>query len=100
VWWLAWKERPNFAMLAAGIGIVLGVWYLKRTAAAELDQRVSVRGFWRAHQAEAVGACIDGVRREWEYGLNYYSSHALPVCATDASPRIREENGRLVIAPR
>jgi len=100
VWWLAWKERPNFAMFAAGMGIVLGMWYVKRTAAPELDQRVSVRGFWRAHQMEAASACIDGVRREWEYGLNYYASHALPVCATEASPRIREENGRLVIAPR
>ena len=93
VWWLSWSGKPSLAMIAAGMAVVFGVAYFKGAAFPELDDRVSVRGFWRTHQAE--GACLEGVPRAWEYGLNYYASHALHACAADETPRIAVVDGRL-----
>ena len=46
-----------------------------------LDQRYSVRGFWRENAAQiGSDACVKDVRRDWMYGLNYYAGHALPEC--------------------
>ena len=75
------------------MAVVFGVAYFEGAAFPELDDRVSVRGFWRTHQAE--GACLDGVPRAWEYGLNYYAGNPLHACAADESPRIAVVDGRL-----
>lgn len=98
VWWLAWRNRPVLASLAVAGAMFLGATYEKWKIYPELDQRVSVRGFWRTVPPEAAGACIAGVRREWEYGLNYYAGHPLPEC--DAAPRVRiiVKDGRLALA--
>jgi 4-amino-4-deoxy-L-arabinose transferase-like glycosyltransferase len=96
VWWLAWREKPNLAMIAAGMTIVFGVAYLKGKTFPILDDRVSVRAFWRANHP--VNACIENVRRDWEYGLNYYAGHALPECGdTETGPRITVADQRLTI---
>jgi 4-amino-4-deoxy-L-arabinose transferase-like glycosyltransferase len=100
VWWLAWRERPNLAILAAGMTVVFAMAYVKGSVFSELDRRVSVRGFWRAHQAEAANACVENIRRDWEYGLNYYAGHPLPPCSEGSAPRIRQQGGSLVIVPR
>jgi 4-amino-4-deoxy-L-arabinose transferase-like glycosyltransferase len=98
VWWLSWRDRPILAVLLMAGAIFFGVTYEKWKIYPVLDQRVSVRGFWRASQPQAGGACIEGVRREWEYGLNYYAGHALPQC--DAAPHVRivVKDGRLALA--
>ena len=81
VWWLSWTEKPNLAMITAGMAVLFGVAYFKATTLPALDREVSVRGFWRGHRAEIAGACVDqNVRREWVYGLDYYAGHALPAC--------------------
>ena len=36
-----------------------------------LDERVSVRRFWRANREQTADVCLDHVRRDWEYGSNY-----------------------------
>ena len=97
VWWLAWRERPNLAMLAAGVTIVFALAYVKGSAFPELDRRVSARGFWRAHKDAVSNACLDGVRREWEYGLNYYADHALGPCSGSSKVRIAERDRTLVV---
>jgi hypothetical protein len=61
-----------------------------------MEERVSVRGFWRAHQPQAAAACLDGVSRTPAYGLNYYVGRPLEPC-DGGSPRISVENGRLVL---
>ena len=96
VWWLAWREHPNLAMLAAGLAVLFATAYVKAKTFPELDQRVSVRGFWRAHQNEAANACVDSIRREWDYGLNYYAGHRLPACEPGQVPEISQDHGRLV----
>jgi 4-amino-4-deoxy-L-arabinose transferase-like glycosyltransferase len=98
VWWLAWRDRVTEAILTIGIAIIAAVTYLKIETFPILDERVSVRGFWRANQSRAANACLDNVRRDWEYGLNYYAGHAMPACTNDQMrPRIAVKDQRLVL---
>ncbi|MGA3189111.1 MAG: glycosyltransferase family 39 protein [Bryobacteraceae bacterium] len=99
VWWLSWSGKPSLAILAAGMAVVFGVAYFKGAAFPELDDRVSVRGFWRTHSADTAGACLDGVGRTWEYGLNYYAERPFSACAPDQAPRISVVQGRLTVEP-
>lgn len=101
VFWLCWSEKPNLAMLAAGISVFFGVVYLKAATLPALDRDVSVRAFWREH-SDAIGqSCVGGdVRREWIYGLDYYAGRPLPACdgAKNISS-IEVRDGRLAIVP-
>ncbi len=99
VFWLSWSGKPSLAMIAGGMAVVFAAAYLKGSAFPVLDDRVSVRGFWRAHQAQASGACLDGVGRTWEYGLNYYAGKPFHVCSAAATPRIAVVEGRLTVRP-
>jgi 4-amino-4-deoxy-L-arabinose transferase-like glycosyltransferase len=97
VWWLSWSSKPSLAILTAGLAVVFGAAYFKGATFPELDDRVSVRGFWITHGAEASGACLDGVGRTWEYGLNYYAQRPFHNCAAGETPRIAVVDGRLTI---
>jgi len=97
-WWLAWRENTNLAIATVVAGAMIGLVYVKVKTFPILDQRVSVRGFWREHSGEASGACVDdGVRREWRYGLNYYAGRDLATCTADDQVRIADHDRRLVI---
>ena len=110
VWWLARGEpqnpgqtgKPNLAMVTIGMAVVFGVAYLKGVAFPALDERVSVRAFWRAHSSQVVASCVGAeVRREWWYGLNYYADRALPDCTAEfPGARISMKDDALVIVPR
>jgi len=101
VWWLASREKALLAILAIGMGIMFGLAYVKGTAFPILDARVSVRGFWRANQVQLAGACLDeAVRRDWQYGLNYYVRHPLPLCVTsepEPRPKVTVHDKRLTL---
>jgi 4-amino-4-deoxy-L-arabinose transferase-like glycosyltransferase len=100
VWWLAWREKTTLAVIATGVAVGVGVLYVKEKTFPILEDRVSVRAFWRSHQPQARDACIDpGVRREQQYGLNYYAPYPLAECANSVSrPRIELLDGRLSVA--
>ncbi len=98
VWWLAWRDRIVLSILTAAMSVVFGLAYVKGKVFPILDQRVSVRGFWRANTAQAANACLENVRRDWEYGLNYYAGRPLPDCDAEQRPRITVQDGRLVLA--
>jgi len=99
VWWLSWTERPNLAIVAAGMSILFGVAYFKATTLPPLDRDVSVRSFWRAHRAAINAACVAAeLRRDWVYGLNYYAGHPLPSCSDTPLPnQIGVRANRLVL---
>jgi len=93
---LAWMDRKEWAMLAAAIAAVAALLYLKATAFPPIEERVSVRGFWRTHQPQAAQACLAAVPRTLAYGLNYYAGRPVEAC-DGRSPRIAIEDGRLVL---
>jgi uncharacterized membrane protein len=82
-----WSDRRRWAALVVAVASVASVAYLKSTAFPVMDQRVSVRAFWRAHP-EARGACAANVKREVVYGLSYYSNTPVQECAEAQRPRI------------
>ncbi len=97
-WWLAWRENASLAVGVIFAGAMVGLVYVKVRAFPLLDDRVSVRVFWREHSAEIAGACAaDGLRREWRYGLNYYAGREFPDCTSTDRVRIGEQDRRLVI---
>jgi hypothetical protein len=98
VLWLGLSGRKPFAVVAVALSVVFGAAYFKGTAFPELDRRVSVRGFWLTHRNELDGVCTEGLRRDWEYGLNYYAGRAIPVCeAGSTSKKIVVEDARMVL---
>jgi len=80
------RGRRLGAVLVLAAGASAGVFYLKTSAAGELDRSVSARGLWREIDGRAV--CIDnvGLKRDWRYGLNYYSGTPLPDCREQPTP--------------
>jgi 4-amino-4-deoxy-L-arabinose transferase-like glycosyltransferase len=103
VFWLAWLGKNELgkreqAMLAATLAALGAIGYFKFALLPVLDQRYSVRAFWRTHaqQLEAVDICVKDVRREWVYGLNYYAGRPLPECSGTA-PQIAVRDGQLTI---
>ena len=98
VWWLVRRDGWDRAVLLCGLTAAVGAGAVKLRVFPALDERVSVRVFWAAHRTELEGACLEeNVRRDWEYGLNYYSNHPYVPCAKADMPtgRLRVTSGRL-----
>jgi 4-amino-4-deoxy-L-arabinose transferase-like glycosyltransferase len=85
-WILETRGRRLAATFAIAAGAALGVGYLKIVTAPDLDQRVSARGIWRQVEQRANDVCLDDLRRDWVYGLNYYAGRALPSCEDTPKP--------------
>ena len=101
VFWLAWLGKREQAMLAATLAALAAIGYFKIAVLPVLDQRYSVRGFWRAHaqQLEAVDICVKDVRRDWVYGLNYYAGRPLPECPGSPQVQVVVRDGQLQLGP-
>ena len=99
VWWLARKKKMEAALLSVALAAGIGAVYLKYNTFPALDRIVSVRSFWRGHSIEVSAACVEGVSRTWQYGLNYYAGHEVPQCgAGDAQrPRITTRDRQLAM---
>jgi 4-amino-4-deoxy-L-arabinose transferase-like glycosyltransferase len=100
-WLLEARGKRVAAVLAVAAGAAVGIGYLKTLATPELDRNVSARGLWREIGGRASEVCIGNVKRDWEYGLNYYSVAPLPDC--DKQPKALQvlpaPGGRAYLAP-
>ena len=85
-WWLEGLGRrvPAILILTAAIGG--GVLWLKSYTFPRLDAIVSARHLWYRIAPEANAICLDDVRRDWVYGLDYYAGMALPDCRDHPMP--------------
>jgi 4-amino-4-deoxy-L-arabinose transferase-like glycosyltransferase len=79
-WLLEARGKRVAAVLAVAAGAAAGIGYLKTVATPELDRAISARGLWREIGGRAGEVCMGNVKRDWEYGLNYYSVTPLPHC--------------------
>jgi len=86
VWTLARRRRPLAAAAFVACGALLGVLYLKECVMPEVDRVASARPLWRRLSAQADRACVEPIRRDWRYGLNYYSVEPLPDCPAAGRP--------------
>jgi 4-amino-4-deoxy-L-arabinose transferase-like glycosyltransferase len=85
-WLLEAHGKRVAAVLAIAAGAAMGIGYLKALATPELDRSVSARGLWQKIASRASEVCIGNVKRDWEYGLNYYSITPLPDCDKETKP--------------
>lgn len=86
VWWLDRGARRLAAVLSIAAGAAVGMIYLKRTAAPELDRVASARGLWREIAGHTHEVCVMNLKDAMRFGLNYYSELPLPDCKTDPRP--------------
>jgi len=98
-WALEARGRRLAAVLAVAAGAALGVAYLKASAAGDLDQHVSARGTWRQIESRAGDVCLDDLKRDWVYGLNYYAGRVLPSCDDDPKPLPITSSGDRLVVP-
>jgi hypothetical protein len=98
VFWFAWQGKREQAMIAATLATLAAIGYLKFAVLPVLDQRYSVRAFWQANarHIEAAESCLNNVRRDWAYGLNYYAGRPLPEC-TGTALQIAVRDGQLTM---
>ena len=85
-WLLEARGKRVAAVLAVAAGAALGIGYLKTAAVPELDRSVAARGLWRQIGGRAGEVCMGNVKRDWVYGLNYYSVTPLPDCEQQPRP--------------
>ncbi|HLK62078.1 MAG TPA: glycosyltransferase family 39 protein [Bryobacteraceae bacterium] len=72
-----------FSLAAASACAVV---YVKQTATSELDRLASARPVWRQIADRTDQVCANRLKRDFRYGLNYYSGVPLPECAVHPEP--------------
>jgi len=85
-WLLEARGKRVAAVLAVAAGAAVGTASLKTIVTPELDRGVSARGLWRGIGEQAGEVCMGPVKRDWQYGLNYYSVAPLPSCEKQPKP--------------
>ena len=100
-WLLEGRGKRVAAVLVVAGGAALGIAYLKSAATPELDRSVSARALWRQIGGRAGDVCLGNVKRDWEYGLNYYSITPLPACEKQPKPLqvLPAPGGRAYLSP-
>ena len=104
VWMLEARGKRLAAVAAIAAGVGAGVFYVKQSAAPQVDALASARGLWRGMADRAGDVCIANLERDWGYGLNYYSVTPLPECSAQTRPlwlvQAPGQPPRLVPAPK
>ncbi len=102
-WMAENRSRRVLAVLLVAIGATVGVVYLKDVTAPDLDRLASSRELWLTIAGRAGEVCVNSLKRDLRYGLNYYSGTPLPDCSQQPRPlRIEQPPGMapvLVPAP-
>jgi 4-amino-4-deoxy-L-arabinose transferase-like glycosyltransferase len=95
VWMLEARGRRLAAVLLIAAGTAAGVAYIKFEDTAELDQVASARSLWNTIGGRTSDVCLEDIRRDWRYGLNYSAGSTLPDCATTPrSIRVTQKPGQ------
>ncbi len=94
VWILARRGRRVMAIAAIAAGAACAILYVKQTALPAVDSMASSRAIWRQVGPKASETCVEGLQRDWLYGLNYYSVVPLPECKDVPRPlHLRQKAG-------
>lgn len=89
-----WRGRRLVLLSGLAVCATLGIAYLKIAALPEVNRLASARGLWNEIGDRARDVCVDGLNRNWVYGLNYYSTAPLPDCSAGPKPlAIRQSPG-------
>ncbi len=82
-----WRVRStDTAVALVALALAAGILYIETFTLPVLNRRVSARPLWKEIEARRSEACVGDIRRDWRYGLNYYSMTPLADCAYAARP--------------
>lgn len=84
-WIFESRGRRVAAAAAITAATAAGVVYLKVRCQPELERIATARALARETAPHAAELCLENVKRDWEYGLDYYLGRAVPSCAEKPS---------------
>ena len=85
-WMLERRGRRVAATAAIGAATAIAVAVLKWEEGPAIDRNATARELARAISQHRGSVCLESSRRDWEYGLYYYTGAGLPECASDPKP--------------
>jgi 4-amino-4-deoxy-L-arabinose transferase-like glycosyltransferase len=85
-WVLDAKSRRIAAVSAVAAAAAIAVAGLKWREASAIDRTATARELARDVARHPGDVCLEPIRRDWQYGLNYYTGTSLPECSADPRP--------------
>jgi 4-amino-4-deoxy-L-arabinose transferase-like glycosyltransferase len=85
-WMLEARGRRVAAAAVIGVATAVAIAGVKWTAGPAIDRTATARDLARAIARHPGSVCLEPVRRDWQYGLNYYTGTRLPECISDPKP--------------
>ena len=92
VWLLDARGMRVAALAVIAGGVAAAVGLVKITQEPAIDRLATARPLSADLARHPGGVCLEAVRREWVYGLNYYAGIELPDCRTRPLPFHMVEN--------
>jgi 4-amino-4-deoxy-L-arabinose transferase-like glycosyltransferase len=80
VWILESRGQRLAAMLVVTAATAIGVTYLKVRCEPEMERIATARALARQVAAHPGAVCLAAIKRDQEYGLEYYAGTPLPSC--------------------
>ena len=116
-WMLESRGRRLAAMLSVTAAIAAGMVYLKVRTQPEMERIVTARRLAAQAAIHRGEICAGDIKRDWQYGLNYYLGAVVPDCELEphrfrilqapgsppslqTAPRITGAEARPPVAPR
>lgn len=86
VWLLDARGRRLAATAAIVAATAIGVTCLKVAAEPAIERTATARDLSREIAQHPGAVCLEDIRRDWQYGLDYYAGTGLPDCSNDPKP--------------
>jgi 4-amino-4-deoxy-L-arabinose transferase-like glycosyltransferase len=94
-WWLEARGWRIAAALVVAAGAGAGLTYLKVRCEPEMERVSTARAAAEEAARHRGEICGEPMRRDWQYGLNYYLGTVLPPCEDKSLPfHVLQEPGR------
>lgn len=94
-WLLETRGKRIAAALVIAAGATVGFTYLKVRCEPEMERVATARAVAREAASHLADLCVEPMRRDWEYGLDYYLGTVPPACGGKPSAyRVLQRPGR------
>ena len=85
-WVLEGRGKRIAATSAIALGAAVAILCVKLMEEPAVDRLATARELARDAERHAGAVCVEEIRRDWQYGLNYYSGTLLPECEAEDRP--------------
>jgi 4-amino-4-deoxy-L-arabinose transferase-like glycosyltransferase len=84
-WALESRGRRVAATVAVTIGAAVGLTYLEIRSEPGMERVATARSLARQAAPQLADLCLEPIKRDWQYGLQYYLGTAIPSCEAKPS---------------